>query len=120
MKILRHELDGIQGDLKKITNFSDLKIDFLKSSKNEIEIFLNFSKTQNSINIKGEINSAYSEICDRCINNFNHDKIAKFKVILTQNENLINNRDSEFILLKVFSTFFLSLIFKPKTCIFFE
>lgn len=99
MKILRHELDGIQGDLKKITNFSDLKIDFLKSSKNEIEIFLNFSKTQNSINIKGEINSAYSEICDRCINNFNHDKIAKFRVILTQNENLINNRDSEFILL---------------------
>ena len=98
MKLLRHELEGIQGNLKKIINFSDLEIDFLKSNRNEIEIFLNFSKTQNSIDIKGEISSVYSEICDRCINNLNYDKTAEFRVILTQNENLMNNHNSEFIL----------------------
>ena len=98
MKIFRQELDGSQGNFKKIIEFSQLKLDNLKSNKKNIEILLNFSKTQNSIDIKGEINSAYFEICDRCINNFNNDKTAKFRVILTQNENLMNNNDSEFIL----------------------
>ncbi len=98
MKIFRQELDGSQGNFKKIVKFSELKLDNLKSNKRNIEIVVNFSKTQSSIDLKGEINSSLSDTCDRCINTFDNEQISKFRIILTQKENLINDTDSEFIL----------------------
>ena len=49
--------------------------------------------------------SDISDICDRCINTFDSKQISKFRVILTQRENLINDTDSEFILF-VYPLFF--------------
>tara|TARA_B100000676_G_C17742925_1_gene662341 strand:+ start:33 stop:488 length:456 start_codon:yes stop_codon:yes gene_type:complete len=98
MKIFRQELDGSQGNFKKIVKFSELKLDNLKSNKRNIEIVVNFSKNQSSIDLKGEINSSLSDTCDRCINTFDNEQISKFRIILTQKENLINDNDSEFIL----------------------
>jgi len=97
MKILRQELYEIEGNLKKNINLSDLEIDDLNLLKDEIEINLNFSRTHNSVDIKGEVNSEFFETCDKCIDNFNNNKKLSFRVIVSENDANMKNLNSEFI-----------------------
>ena len=97
MKILRQELYEIEGNLKKIINLSDLQIDNLNLLKDEIEINLNFSRTHNSVDINGELNSDFFETCDKCIDTFNKNKKLSFRVIVSENDANMKNLNSEFI-----------------------
>ena len=97
MKILRQELNEIEGNLKKTINLSDLEIDDLNLLKDKIEINLNFSRTHNSVDIKGEVNSKFFETCDKCIDTFNNIKKSSFRVIVSENDTNMKNLNSEFI-----------------------
>ena len=44
MKIFRQELDGSQGNFKKIIEFSQLKLDNLKSNKKKYRNIIKFFK----------------------------------------------------------------------------
>ena len=98
MKLYRSQLDQLIS--KKLFEIStkDLKLDSLEFMNNKIYCTINIETASNGYRIYGNINCQQLESCDRCLNSYENKKKILLDVILSNNNELINN--SEIILFK--------------------
>ena len=94
MKLYRTELESGFKNKQIILSSNSLK---LEEVNEKIHCELSCDKSSSGYRVFGAIISKINLLCDRCLVNYDNDLSAKLDVILTNNEEIINEMSSDVI-----------------------
>ncbi|MDP7196888.1 MAG: DUF177 domain-containing protein [SAR202 cluster bacterium] len=94
MKLYRSQLDQLISKQLFEISTEDLKLDNHQFINNEIFCTITVDSASNGYRIYGDLKGKVLESCDRCLVSYENDKIIFLNVILSNNDDLINNIDT--------------------------
>ena len=93
MKLYRSQLDQLISNKLFEISIENLELDDCQFIQKQIYCTINVESASNGYRIYGDIRFKKLESCDRCLNTYEHKKKILLDVILSNNNELINNTD---------------------------